>query len=98
MHSCDSTRKPGIDETPRPRMRCRAPSPLGSHVNNCGPGPGWDKIIHAISSAKGVMLKFLSVISKLEVWAWACICATLMALCLYPGFVPKLSNDAFQYL
>src|SRR6267142_4263346 len=37
-------------------------------------------------------------ISKLEVWAWACICATLIAVRLYPGFVPALSNDAFQYL
>jgi hypothetical protein len=39
-----------------------------------------------------------SVISKLEVWAWACVCATLMAVRLYPGFVPNLSDDAFQYL
>src|SRR5687767_8921747 len=44
------------------------------------------------------MLKFLSVISKLEVWAWACICATLMGVLIYPGFVPNLSDDAFQYL
>ncbi len=36
-------------------------------------------------------------ISKLEVWAWACICATLIAVRLYPGFVPNLANDAFQY-
>ena len=37
-------------------------------------------------------------ISKLEVWAWTCICATLIAVRLYPSFVPNLSNDAFQYL
>jgi hypothetical protein len=38
-------------------------------------------------------------ILKLEVWAWACICATLIAVRLYPGFVPPiLDNDAFQYL
>ena len=37
-------------------------------------------------------------ISKLEVWAWACICATLIAVRLYPGFVPILDNDSFQYL
>jgi hypothetical protein len=35
---------------------------------------------------------------KLEVWAWMFLCATLMAVNLYPGFVPHLSNDAFQYL
>lgn len=40
----------------------------------------------------------MTLISKLEVWAWACLCATLMAVSLYPGFGPHLSNDAFQYL
>src|SRR5262245_3628126 len=44
------------------------------------------------------MLKFLPPISKLEMWAWACLCASLIAVSLQPDFVPHLSNDAFQYL
>lgn len=35
---------------------------------------------------------------KLEVWAWMCLSATLMAVNLYPDFVPQLSDDSFQYL
>jgi hypothetical protein len=39
-----------------------------------------------------------SVFSKLEVPAWACLCAVLMVASVYPGFGPHLSNDGFQYL
>src|SRR6476646_9622928 len=35
---------------------------------------------------------------KLEVCAWMCLCGVLIALNLYPAFVPHLSPDAFQYL
>src|SRR5215472_4779089 len=41
---------------------------------------------------------FMSVISKLEVPAWACLCAALMLARVYPGMGPHLSNDGFQYL
>jgi hypothetical protein len=35
---------------------------------------------------------------KPEVWAWVCLCATLIGVNVYPHFVPHLGNDSFQYL
>jgi hypothetical protein len=36
--------------------------------------------------------------SRIEVWAWACLCGSLMAIHLYPNFVAHFSNDSYQYL
>ena len=37
-------------------------------------------------------------IPNVEVWVWACTSIALMALRIYPNFLPDLSPDAFQYL
>ena len=36
-------------------------------------------------------------IPNVETWLWACVCVALIALRVYPGFVPNTSNDSFQY-
>lgn len=36
--------------------------------------------------------------SRIDVWVWICIAAGVLAMRLYPTFVPGLYQDSFQYL
>ena len=37
-------------------------------------------------------------ILRIDLWIWVCIAAGLLAVRLYPAFVPELGHDSFQYL
>ena len=37
-------------------------------------------------------------ISRLDLWIWVCVAAGLLAMRLYPAFLPELGHDSFQYL
>jgi len=42
-------------------------------------------------------VNILARIPNIETWVWACICVALIALRVYPDFVPNTGNDTFQY-
>jgi hypothetical protein len=48
---------------------------------------------YSVRSAMSILRK----LPNLEMWLWACSCVALIGLRVYPGFVPNMGNDSFQY-